>query len=215
MRAKTHQRAANGFQGVFQRESVRLRERHIRLRCLFLAICQHSADILGFPNKKNSKIADSIQEVSKYAEEIMKSRTSEGVVIKDMESTYYIGSKKNPKWIKWKKFVDLDVMVLDKKKTKSNLYSYTVGIGPLTGEETREHDSVEIDGKTVSVEEVGDVEKPSNWKTNGARMKDAVSDAVKRCAMALGVGLHLWSQINNTDEYFLDKQLAKNVKDNE
>jgi len=46
-------------------------------------------------------------------------------------------------------------------------------------------------------------------------MKDAVSDAVKRCAMALGVGLHLWSQINNTDEYFLDKQLAKNVKDNE
>ena len=76
--------------------------------------------------------------------------------------------------------------------------------------------TVEIDGKTVSVEEVGDVEKPSNWKTNGARMKDAISDAVKRCAMALGVGLHLWSQINNTDEYFLDKQLAKDItKDNE
>ena len=119
-----------------------------RINILFYQFSQHSADILGFPNKKNSKIADSIQEVSKYAEEIMKSRTSEGVVIKDMESTYYIGSKKNPKWIKWKKFVDLDVMVLDKKKTKSNLYSYTVGIGPLTGEETREHDSVEIDGKT-------------------------------------------------------------------
>ena len=72
-----------------------------------------------------------------------------------------------------------------------------------------------IGGRDVSVQEVGDVEQPFNWKTEGARMKDAVSDAVKRCAMALGVGLHLWSQINNTDEYFLDKQLAKNAKDNE
>jgi hypothetical protein len=68
-----------------------------------------------------------------------------------------------------------------------------------------------IDGTEVSIVEVGDVEKPSNWKTNGARMKDAMSDAIKRCAMALGVGLHLWSQINGQDEYFLDKQLEKGL----
>ena len=66
-----------------------------------------------------------------------------------------------------------------------------------------------IDGKEISVVEAGDVENPSNWKTNGARMKDAMSDAIKRCAMALGVGLHLWSQIDGQDEYFLDKQLEK------
>ena len=66
-----------------------------------------------------------------------------------------------------------------------------------------------IDGKEISVVEAGDVENPSNWKTNGARMKDAMSDAIKRCAMALGVGLHLWSQMNGQDEYFLDKQLEK------
>ena len=42
-------------------------------------------------------------------------------------------------------------------------------------------------------------------------MKDAMSDAIKRCAMALGVGLHLWSQMGDQDEYFLDKQLAKNT----
>jgi len=68
-----------------------------------------------------------------------------------------------------------------------------------------------VDGKEVSVVEAGDVEKPSNWKTNGARMKDAMSDAIKRCAMALGVGLHLWSQMNGQDEYFLDKQLEKQI----
>ena len=78
----------------------------------------------------------------------MESKTSEGVVIKDIESTYYLGNKKNPKWVKWKKFVDLDVIVLDKKKTKSNLYSYTVGVGPLTGEESREHNGTEYEGKT-------------------------------------------------------------------
>ena len=68
-----------------------------------------------------------------------------------------------------------------------------------------------IDGKEISVVEAGDVENPSNWKTNGARMKDAMSDAIKRCAMALGVGLHLWSQIDGQDEYFLDKQLEKQL----
>ena len=51
--------------------------------------------------------------------------------------------------------------------------------------------TVEIDGQLVTVEEAGDVEQPFNWHTDGARLKDAISDAVKRCAMAFGVGLHL------------------------
>tara|TARA_B000000557_G_C20724009_1_gene421387 strand:- start:313 stop:762 length:450 start_codon:yes stop_codon:yes gene_type:complete len=72
--------------------------------------------------------------------------------------------------------------------------------------------TVEIDGELVTVEEVGDVEQPFNWKTDGARLKDAVSDAVKRCAMAFGVGLHLWSQFDGQSEYFLDKQLEKYVE---
>ena len=42
-------------------------------------------------------------------------------------------------------------------------------------------------------------------------MKDAVSDAVKRCAMAIGCGLHLWARFENKSEYFLDQQLAKEV----
>ena len=74
--------------------------------------------------------------------------TSDGVVIKDITSTYYVGTRKNPKWIKWKKFVDLDVVVLDKKKTKSNLFSYTLGIdiGP-TDEEGKY--IKEVDGKKL------------------------------------------------------------------
>ena len=62
-----------------------------------------------------------------------------------------------------------------------------------------------IDGQRVTVQEIGDCEQPSNWKTQGARLKDAVSDGVKRCAMRAGLGLHLWSQA----DYFLDKQLEK------
>ena len=69
--------------------------------------------------------------------------------------------------------------------------------------------TVEIDGELVTVEEAGDVEQPFNWRTDGARLKDAVSDAVKRCAMAMGVGLHLWSQLDGQSEYFLDEQLKK------
>jgi len=119
-----------------------------RINVLQYQLAQHSDDILEFPNKKNTRDADSLKEVEKYSKDIMQSDTAEGVVIKDIESTYYIGTRKNPKWIKYKKFVDLDVIVLDKNKTKSNLYSYVVGVGPLSGEESRTYDGIEYEGKT-------------------------------------------------------------------
>ena len=71
--------------------------------------------------------------------------------------------------------------------------------------------TVEIDGQLVTIEEAGDVEQPFNWRTDGARMKDAISDAVKRCSMTMGVGLHLWAQFDGQSEYFLDKQLEKEL----
>jgi hypothetical protein len=64
--------------------------------------------------------------------------------------------------------------------------------------------TVTIDGREVSVVEVGDCENPGNWKTDGQRAKDAASDAFKRCAMRLGLGLHLWVGDRN---YFLDRHL--------
>jgi hypothetical protein len=64
----------------------------------------------------------------------------------------------------------------------------------------------EVDGQRVTVVEVGDVENPGN-KNNGARAKDAASDAIKRCAMRLGLGLHLWTG----DHYFLDRVLEQEV----
>lgn len=60
-----------------------------------------------------------------------------------------------------------------------------------------------IDGRTVVVEEVGDCEEPHNWPHDGARAKDAFSDAYKRCAMRLGVGLHLWAQ----EHFYLGQKL--------
>jgi len=68
-----------------------------------------------------------------------------------------------------------------------------------------------IGGRDVSVQEIGDVEQPFNWKTEGARLKDAISDGVKRCAMALGCGLHLWARHEGKSEYFLDQQLEKEI----
>jgi hypothetical protein len=64
---------------------------------------------------------------------------------------------------------------------------------------------VTIDGHTVTVQECGDCEQPHNWDTDGARLKDAMSDAYKRCAMRLGVGLHLWAQ----DAFYLGEKMLK------
>jgi ATP-dependent DNA ligase len=113
-----------------------------RMTILFNNYSSKSGEAIAYPSKKDTRQADNLKDIEKYAEEMMEIPTSEGVVIKDSTSTYYIGTKKNPKWIKLKKFVDLDVIVLEKKKTKSNLYSYTVGVGPVDEEMTG---AVEID----------------------------------------------------------------------
>jgi len=70
---------------------------------------------------------------------------------------------------------------------------------------------LKIDGELVTIQESGSVDKPykvTNRKTgermnNGERLKLAISDAHKRCAMRVGLGLHLWAQ----DDYFLYDQL--------
>lgn len=65
--------------------------------------------------------------------------------------------------------------------------------------------TVLVDGRVCRVEDVGDCEQPHNWPHDGARLKDATSDAIKRCAARLGVGLHLWAQ----DEAYLYEKLMK------
>jgi hypothetical protein len=71
---------------------------------------------------------------------------------------------------------------------------------------------VTIDGTYVAVEEVGDCEDPHNWPHDGARLKDAASDAIKRCAARIGLGLHLWSS-NDKGGYFLFDKLTEEQRD--
>lgn len=73
--------------------------------------------------------------------------------------------------------------------------------------------TVRIDGQTVSIEEVGDCEDPHNWPNDGARLKDAMSDSLKRCAMRVGVGLHMWSQYQGQSEFFLHHVLSGGKSD--
>ena len=118
-----------------------------RMTLIFNNYSIHSSEMLAFPSKKDTRLADSIKDVEEYSKTIMEMPTAEGVVIKDATSTYYVGTKKNPKWIKWKNFVDLDLIVLDKKSSKGN-YSYTLGAGPAEGEGK---DYQTIEGKTYMV----------------------------------------------------------------
>ncbi|MGA0270767.1 MAG: hypothetical protein ACO3ME_10760 [Ilumatobacteraceae bacterium] len=60
-----------------------------------------------------------------------------------------------------------------------------------------------IDGETVVIDEIGECERPGS--NDGLNAKNAVSDAVKRCAMRTGLGLELWCQ----ETYVLDKALAR------
>lgn len=68
---------------------------------------------------------------------------------------------------------------------------------------------VSVDGRPVVIEEIGDVEHVGpNSATN---LKTASSDALKRAAMRLGLGLHLWVG----EHYYLDRALEKRLSASE
>ena len=108
-----------------------------RLKLLMGEFTKLSDKYLQFPSKSNTRMADSLEEIEEYAKEIMNNPTSEGVMIKDAKSSYIVGKKKNPKWVKWKKFVDLDLLVLEVRKNKNGTFSYTLGAGPIGDEEVK------------------------------------------------------------------------------
>ena len=68
-----------------------------------------------------------------------------------------------------------------------------------------------IDGETVEVSEVGTPEGYYMADHDGDRLKKAMSDALKRCAMRVGVGLDLWSK----GTYVLPTMLEKDTGDAE
>jgi|TARA_Y100001938_G_C8018324_1_gene393802 hypothetical protein len=70
--------------------------------------------------------------------------------------------------------------------------------------------TAEVDGKTVVIEEVGSI-GDRRTDSAGEKAKDIASDAIKRCAMRLGLGLHLWSQNN----YVLHDILSKKTGESE
>lgn len=61
-----------------------------------------------------------------------------------------------------------------------------------------------VDGVVHVIDEAGGVENAGMKDGDGERLKHAISDALKRCAMRLGLGLHIWAQ----DAYFMDRALA-------
>lgn len=67
--------------------------------------------------------------------------------------------------------------------------------------------TVTVDGERMVIEDVGDCEQPHNWPTDGARLKDAMSDALKRCCARIGLGIHLYAKTD--DEFFLYRKLQE------
>jgi len=68
---------------------------------------------------------------------------------------------------------------------------------------------VVVDGRPVVIEEIGDVERPG--PSSATNLKNASSDSLKRAAMRLGLGLHLWVG----ESYYLHRSLDKRLKDAE
>ena len=69
-----------------------------------------------------------------------------------------------------------------------------------------------IDGQVVEITESGDVARP-NKDNNGVNMKNAISDAVKRCCMRTGLALQLWCE--SDEHYILDKVLEDRLQNGE
>lgn len=58
-----------------------------------------------------------------------------------------------------------------------------------------------VDGREVRIEEAGVCEEHAYNTDNGDRLKKAISDAMKRCGMRLGLAIQLWCK--RPDQHFL------------
>ncbi len=65
---------------------------------------------------------------------------------------------------------------------------------------------LQIDGRTVTIEESGSCDAEAFENNDADRLKKASSDALKRCAMRLGVGIHLWCKRDN--QFIIHKSLV-------
>lgn len=70
--------------------------------------------------------------------------------------------------------------------------------------------TVTIDGRVTTIDEAGSCTAEAFEDNDGERLKKAVSDALKRCAMRLGVGLHLWCK--RADQFFINQVLRGDEK---
>lgn len=84
--------------------------------------------------------------------------------------------------------VDTVVGDIPEMQTKRRTYPARVGV---TGAVWRL--VADVDGAQRIVDEVGTADNPA-MRTDAENLKLAASDALKRCAMRLGLGLHLWTQ---------------------
>jgi hypothetical protein len=71
--------------------------------------------------------------------------------------------------------------------------------------------TVTVDGERMVIEDVGDCEDPHNWPHDGARLKDAMSDALKRCCARIGLGTHLYAK--EPEDYVLARVLSDREKE--
>lgn len=72
---------------------------------------------------------------------------------------------------------------------------------------------VDVEGFPVVIQEIGQCDNAWKEPDDAARLKKAASDALKRCAMRLGLGLHMWCK--TPDEYFLSRVLREGLDDDE
>ena len=126
---------------IMRHDNMNMMEREMRDRIstLFNNYSSHSSTEIAFPSKKDTREADNMKDLEEYSKSIFNLPTSEGVVIKDATSTYYLGTKKNPKWIKMKRFVDLDLLITSKKGNNCELSVLT--------NKYSEYNKMEKDGK--------------------------------------------------------------------
>ena len=192
----------------YDEESVAMEKFEDRIKILIGEFSGLTNEVVLFPTKNNTREADSYEEIEEYAMEIMKNPTSEGVVIKDSKSSYVIGKKKNPKWIKWKKVIDLDVLVLSKRKNKNNSFTYIVGVGPVDEETPK---AKEYEGKFYA--EVG---KTTNTKVNVDEGKiirvkvDEVMGNEKKGFSLYNAQFHEIPEVTESDKLITLEFLTKN-----
>lgn len=128
---------------IVQYEDNDVHDMSLQERMKILRGTMHSTENVLLPAAHNLRLTDDVG-LEVIVKDLLKEHKR--LLLRDANSTYMKGESRHPKWVLYDEGQNVNLMVLDRKGNTS--YTYRLGTGPITHEESLGNRAVKYEGET-------------------------------------------------------------------